>query len=603
MYITFLFDTVLSMESRSHVRASAICLAITCVLTCTHSAAGTIISAPNRIDWTQSGIPGGIPARKTIYSTIRAAIYGSDSIDATAAIQSALNSCPANEVVYVPAGRYRINGKITIPSNVTLRGAGPSLTILDAHGSGNAVITFGSVTTPNISGSIAIIAGSTKGSGSITLSKTTGIAVGSLLMITELNDPSFVTINGSEGVCTWCDGGLGWNGTRAAGQTVMVTSISGRRIGISPPLYMNYSSSFSPLATPVRIGCINAGLENLQLYMNNTGYGENVLMQGSAYCWVLNIESNCSDGDHLQAHWSYRGEIRHSSFHDGFIHGPGSTDDDVFIADKTSGFLVIDNICTRQHVSIMLNWGASGNVIAYNYSTGNFDSGAYNALFTAISMHGSHPMFNLMEGNIGQQIYLDSVWGSGSNNTMLRNWIKGASLNQKPLTGRGPLTGRPWEEIQANRAMQIGFSHLNDNFVGNIVGSPEMLNLTFYNNGVTKLPSVGVLVAPSNRSYDAATYAYTFGYGELSDGGTGPGDGPAAFNSALIHGDYCFPTGAIIWNPKNSDHAIPNSLFLSGKPTWFGSLAWPPIDPNNPRSVSNTSIPAGYRFVNGRDPL
>jgi hypothetical protein len=73
---------------------------------------------------------------------------------------------------------------------------------------------------------------------------------------------------------------------------------------------MNYQSTLSPLATPFSAGCTNAGLENLQLYMNDTGYNENVLMQGCTYCWVLNIESNYADGDHFQAHFSYRGEIR-----------------------------------------------------------------------------------------------------------------------------------------------------------------------------------------------------------------------------------------------------------------------------------------------------
>jgi Pectate lyase superfamily protein len=75
----------------------------------------------------------GIPNRTAIYATIDASAYGNDQTDATAAIQSALNNCPANEVVYIPAGTYLIKGSISIPSNVTLRGAGPTLTILDAR--------------------------------------------------------------------------------------------------------------------------------------------------------------------------------------------------------------------------------------------------------------------------------------------------------------------------------------------------------------------------------------------------------------------------------------------------------------------------------------
>ena len=40
-----------------------------------------------------------------------------------------------------------------------------------------------------------------------------------------------------------------------------------------------------------------------------------------------------------------------------------------------------NNIFERLHTSLMLEWGAAGNVIAYNLSTGNFHSGSYFAEF------------------------------------------------------------------------------------------------------------------------------------------------------------------------------------------------------------------------------
>ena len=39
----------------------------------THVEAQTIIGATRRIDWTQAGIPGGIPNRTTICATLRSA--------------------------------------------------------------------------------------------------------------------------------------------------------------------------------------------------------------------------------------------------------------------------------------------------------------------------------------------------------------------------------------------------------------------------------------------------------------------------------------------------------------------------------------------------
>jgi hypothetical protein len=122
-------------------------------------------------------------------------------------------------------------------------------------------------------------AGATAKSTSLTLQSASGLGVGSHLMVTQLNDPSYVTITTNNGSCTWCDGGIGWNGTRVQGQIVEVTGVSGNTVTISPALYLAYSRT--PLATPVSMGATNAGVENLQVYMNNSGFTANFLMQGT----------------------------------------------------------------------------------------------------------------------------------------------------------------------------------------------------------------------------------------------------------------------------------------------------------------------------------
>ena len=77
----------------------------------------------NRVTTWQPGVTynGGIPNRTTIYKTLSPS--GGDD---TAAIQAALNSCPANQVVKLTAGVFKINGSgLTFVSpNCTLRGAG-----------------------------------------------------------------------------------------------------------------------------------------------------------------------------------------------------------------------------------------------------------------------------------------------------------------------------------------------------------------------------------------------------------------------------------------------------------------------------------------------
>ena len=49
---------------------------------------------------------------------------------------------------------------------------------------------------------------------------------------------------------------------------------------------------------------------------------------------------------------------------------PGEHDSDIQIALKTSASLIENNIIERTHIAIMLEWGAAGNVISYNYTNG-----------------------------------------------------------------------------------------------------------------------------------------------------------------------------------------------------------------------------------------
>ena len=574
-----------------------------------------LIPAALQIDWTLSGIPGGIPNRTTIYQTIQASSYGNGTTDATAAIQSALNSCPPGEVVLLSPGTFLINTSLTIPSNVTLRGAGPASvggtnvsstsTTLNCTGSTTGAINFGNGTQPDISGSVTITGGLTQGSTSITVSNSSGVTRGMYLLITQLNDPSFVTIDGAEGASTWSDGGIGWNGTRVLGQTVQVTSVSGSTIGITP-LYYAYSSSLSPEATPYSMGCTMAGLEDLTVYANNTGYSAMEGMECTQYCWILNVENNYSDGDHVDIDWSYRDEVRHCNFHDAYLHSPGQSDSDLDLRNKSSGCLIIDNIFVRLHCGIMMEWGAAGNVVAYNYVAGEFDAGSTNVTMPGITTHGPHPFFNLIEGNIAPQFYFDDIWGSSSNNVCLRNWITGTSQIQDPLTGRGPLTGIPWWSCQADYAVDVDLNNTSYSFLGNCVGSPQLLVVAACNSGGSgTLPFTALIVAPTSRSYDAIAYGYTFGYQGLSDDGTTPGDSAVPYTTSIIAGDYNYAGGGNVTWYNATSQSIPNSLFLTGAPSDFGNLPWPPINPSNPPQTStatSTIIPAGYRFVYGVDP-
>jgi hypothetical protein len=551
-----------------------------------------IIPAGRRINW-DPGIPGGIPVRTTIYTNLTG-MDKTGSADVTAAIQSALNTCPSNQVVKLPAGTFRIKGSLTMPNHVTLRGEGNS-TVLKSHGAGVGLFTFGTsgIQWDPSSISTAISSGATAGSLSMELASPSGVSVGDYLVITEVNDPSFVSNKGTvNGPATWVDA---WNtsGTRARGQIVEVTSVSSNIVGFTPALYSTYART--PWATRFAAQCQWSGVEDLKTSANNTGMERNFLFQCAAYCWVKNLECDYTDGDHVTLDWSYRCEIRRNHFHDAYLHTSGKFDNMIGLRSKTSACLVIDNIIRRLHVAVMCEWGAAGNVIAYNYDVGQFDQAvAAGNRWLPPSMnsnHGAHPQFNLFEGNCSQKFQADSYWGSSSHTTVFRNYFSGAGVAHPPYIGRGAEETKITAVlIQANRAIDIWELQSAYNIIGNVVGSAPLRS-----RGLVRK-----VVYPASRAYDNPPYCFTYGYTAESGGSAIALQNPT--NTLIEHANYDAATGKIAWDPNILSHKLPASLFLAAKPSWFGDRPWPPIDPANPAAAVATNLPAGYRFVFGADP-
>lgn len=545
------------------------------------------------INWSNNGV-GGIPARP-VNATVFASACSNGSLDCTSVIQGNLNSTPSGMALLLGPGTFLIASHLSIPANVTLRGSGSNQTILNCTGSGSGCAIEGggsvSYTSP-----LTITAGATAGSTSLTLSSTSGVTVGGYVVVSETNNALWVTITGTESPpnCTWCDG---WstNGTRARGEIHEVTAIASGVVTVFPPL----TSAYTNTPTVVTFTATKfAGIENIQFLMNNTGYTNNVYMSECAYCWVTGSEMNYSDGNPIEIDWGYRDEIDNNYVSNAFTHTPGSTDSDIFLVLKTSWALVQNNILERQHVGIILNWGACCNVVAYNYSQGNFDNSSNPsncapgtgacALMSAFLHHGAHPQFNLWEGNVGEQLYLDSVWGTSSHDTSFRGWYKGTSRVCAPASfgsnSRATVTTPCNYAFQAARGAQISQLSRYDNFVGDIWGSAEQSAIG---------GPVAVIVAPTTRNYNGNVYNATFGYGEASDGGGGGGDNSTPFTSALIHGVYTVANSTITWSGSLT-HTLPASFYLAAKPSWWGSLPYPATGPD----ITGGSGPAGHSYGN-----
>src|SRR5215472_11721696 len=148
------------------------------LLLSTGPAVAGIIPANRTAPWQGNvGVPGGIPNRTTIYKNIVTDLRADPTgiTDCSAIIQSAIDNCPEGQVVYIPAGRFRVGTQLhwnNDKSNRTLRGAGMGITILFSANN-NSMLLPGSSTWPDPSTWVSISSGATKGSNTITVADTT----------------------------------------------------------------------------------------------------------------------------------------------------------------------------------------------------------------------------------------------------------------------------------------------------------------------------------------------------------------------------------------------------------------------------------------------
>ena len=224
-----------------------------------------------------------------------------------------------------------------------------------------------------------------------------------------------------------------------------------------------------------------------------------------------------------------------------------------------------------------------------------------------IDFHGAHPQFNLLEGNVATKISQDSIWGSSSHTTCFRNWVVGTNhicTTTDHSRVKVVCNSSSYYGFQAARAMDYSYLATRNNFVGNVVGSPQMQSLVsfYYDVPGFVLNQVSFLEYPSGRGYDNYAYLWTLGYGETSDDGSGTGCSsgvppPCHKNGTsetdLFHGNFDNINGSITWTAGIS-HALPDSLYLTSKPYWWGSLVYPATGPD----VTGSPSVGGHSFGN-----
>ncbi len=530
-----------------------------------------LIPAERKAEWSRAGVwhngVKGIPAY-SVGVNAKDSPYnakGDGVTDDTAALQAAIEACPTGQAVYVPAGTYYISAALNLKSNMVVRGAGPDDTKIIQYGNAQAFYLHGADSFAYTDA----LSGYEKDSDTIKVRDSGIFQVGDMVRLDQLNDPALVTNVGTGGTCTWC-GRYGVNGARAMGEVALVTQISGSSVTLNRPLYYTYGTTHRPqLGRQCRIPIQYAGIEDMTIQSAPaTTSGDLIRLYDALYCWVKNVETYLVADRHIHFYWNCYGcEVRECYVHEA-KYFDGSRGYGISLAGGTYDSLIENNILYYLHSPIILDAGGAGNVIGYNYieRTQHYSPDWF---IQHMGTHGAHPFMNLFEGNVAGKVDLDSYWGSGSHNIFLRNRITRENPGQAVTS-----------DIVAVVVESLNYYIT---FVGNILGTSgcagevEQIPLTSnWNNPIL----------------------WKIGYAGSATGS--PTD--SKVDQTLIRsGNWECVTNAVQWDASISDHDIPNSLYLTAAPSWFGTLDWPPFTPESSGfdGANPNKIPAQVRFENG----
>jgi hypothetical protein len=531
-----------------------------------------IVSLPpeRRIDWTLAGIPGGIPVRKTVCATVDAGTYGQGTTDATTAIQSALDACPPGEVVVLPPGTYATSDTIHLRTDRTLRGGGPDRTVIRYQRAGTRSVLDmrGSVywETYGVKKVYGVPGGAPKDARRVTLSATDGLSVGDLLLLDQRNDGTLVDSVGSEGACTYCSRE---DGMRARGQYAEVVAIEGNVVELNLPLFFALDPALSPEAVRIRAASTvrRAGVEDLALTQVEPVNDFIVEMDGAQYCWLRNVDVSRMKRRGVWHVESLQNEIRDCVFREAAAGYGRDRGYGLQIDAQSTATLVENNVCHAvDGGGIMTSGGAIGNVIGYNYLPDiRFDDPWWLIGGPSIN-HSTHPSMNLWEGNIGPMVSGDFIHGSSSHQTVFR--CRSAGWKEETATAN-------------NNAVDLQYKNAYMTVMGCVLGTPGRSD-TYE------------VAWPSPRD-NARKTIWLLGYG----GPGGAGD-PNVRATLLRHGNWDSVTDGVVWDPAIAARRLPDSLYRSGKPEWWGNLRWPPIGPDLEPMVGK--IPAQLRYERSVEP-
>ncbi|MEO8319194.1 MAG: hypothetical protein ABI561_12800 [Bradyrhizobium sp.] len=568
---------------------------------------------------------GGIPKRSTVCATVNPSGGTSDD---TVRIQAAINVCPAGQVVQLAAGTFLINSGnyLVINKGITLRGAGPGQTTLaktdgakpfqsEVGAKPSPLILVGPSmfsSTDNVTdvhGSTNLTADAVKGTYAVKVNDIAGFRPGQIVLLDEASGAEWQTDPQGRGQ-VWAapDWRVVWQKHKPSVQFVddfapealpmtpesagswfsrpdrptaeikQIASIAGTTITFTTPIHISYRSSHvAQLSMYSRPHVMNAGVEDMKLTGGDAG---NLRFNWAAQSWAKNVDNTVWHDEGFAIHGSFRIELREFYVHDAAWAQPGGGGYAISLSAGSSEVLIENGIAVRANKVIAARSAGAGSVIAYNYmdmSYINTQGSWIESGLNASHMVGPHHV--LFEGNYGHNADSDNTHGNSVYLTFFRNQLRGIRAPFDNQAG-----GRIDDAAQSRNGPQraaglMAFSYWMT-FAGNVLGSPGKMDGWVYETSFSGgKPGIWMLGWDAVSPYptDAKVPATT-----------------------IRHGNFDYLTNSVKWDPAIIDHALPDSLYLTGKPAFFNAgrgYTWPWVDAAGPTKLY--ILPAKARYDAG----
>jgi hypothetical protein len=566
-------------------------------------------------NWKKAGLLslGGIPNRTTVCATVSPRGGGQDD---TGAIWNAMNSCPEEQVVSLTAGTFTIldAGYVWINKGITLRGAGIGQTILHRPdgarvgsyvpgSTANPIILAGPGRYGSSSATSSALAADVKpGDLSLTVANAAGFSVGQIVRLDETSGAGWQTdpmgqgqvwaspdfrvvwqkhnpyLNGDDfGASSYpADAGSAgcWfaNCDRPNVELKQISAISENKITFDSPITMAYRTSHQAMLYDGGAYTQKAGIENLTVEYGDDG---NISFNWCAYCWAKKVESRFALGGGFNLPAAFRVQLEGVYVHDPVWPVNGGAGYNISLSWGASEILIEDSISVKANKVLVAQSSGAGSVVAYNYMDDQYISGQDGWVeigLNASHMVGSHHV--LFEGNYVSNIDSDNTHGNSTHLTFFRNYASGYRAPFTDLLSGAAvndLNNIPGNNGPLRAAGAMGYSRWMS-YIGNVLGTPgHMSGWAYHNTGWN--PAVFMMGWWNNGS----------------DAGVA--------NSSMIYGNYDYLNNKVMWNPRNKNHTLPSSLYLSSSPTFFGGYTWPWVNPTG--STQLYTLPAKARYDAG----